>query len=76
MDERNQQHRLKFVRKRVVIREKLVNLVFRNIARARSTKGQPYNLRIIQGLKLETLHMIGSVSILILSIIGCWKLNF
>lgn len=60
----------------MVIREKLVNLVFRNIARARSTKGQPYNLRIIQGLKLETLHMIGSVSILILSIIGCWKLNF
>lgn len=82
MDERHQGQGLKYLRKRVVIREELVKLVFRSITRARSMKGLPYNLRVIQGLSFHImLHLIGSYSfhmigITIPSNVGSWKLNF
>lgn len=81
VDERNQELRWKCLKQRVVIRKKSVKFVFRSISRTRSVKWLPCNLRVIQGLSFQTLHMIGSYSLYMLGImtpsdVGSWKLDF
>lgn len=69
MDERNFKSSDESIsRERVVIRKKLARFVGRSFSRAVSVKGLPHNLRVIQGLSFQTLHMVSSYSLYILDI--------
>lgn len=70
VDERNQELKLKYLKKRVKIREELVKFVFRIISRTRRVTGLPCNLRVTQGLSVYTLHVIGSYSLHMLGIMA------